>query len=136
MNQGAPRSSIPYRGAVMCSPRHRGHRLGLVSRDRSRNTYPQSGQVDGSRMKRRLWSRARLFTTCIKCSSTCRSGMPSICASWWDDSSVPVIRSIIRWRGVLSGGNMMSIVGEGRPENLGVSRVFTLGHCHESGLGV
>ena len=47
-------------------------------------------------MNRLVLSRAMVFTTWVRCSSTCRSGMPSICASWKDDSLVPVIKSMIR----------------------------------------
>lgn len=46
-------TSIPYRGAVICSPRHLGQRLGRVSLVRSRKTKLQSGQVEGSRTNRR-----------------------------------------------------------------------------------
>jgi len=78
----AAERSMPYRGDAMASLRQCGQRLGLVRRLRSRKTKAQSWQRAGSRINRLVLSRAMVFTTWIKCSSTCRSGMPSICANW------------------------------------------------------
>jgi len=48
----------------MSSLRQTGQRLGRVNRRRSRKTKSQSWQRDGSRMNRRVLSRASDFTTC------------------------------------------------------------------------
>ena len=98
--------SIPYRGAVMPSLRQCGHRLGLVSRLRSRKTKSQSWQREGSSTNRLVLSRAIDLTTWTRWSSTCRSGIASICASWCVARRVPINSSMMRWRGVRSGGNI------------------------------
>lgn len=50
----------------MASLRHRGQRLGLVRRVRSRKMYPQSMQAEGSMTNRRFRSRTTDFTMCDK----------------------------------------------------------------------
>ena len=55
--------SIPKRGAVIDSLRHRGQRLGLVIRLRSVNSNPQPWQEEGSSRNRRVLSRPTVLIT-------------------------------------------------------------------------
>ena len=98
--------SIPYRGAVMPSLRQCGHRLGLVSRLRSQKTKSQSWQREGSSTNRLVLSPVIDLTTWTRWSSTCRSGIASIWASWCVASRVPANSSMMRWRGVRAGVSM------------------------------
>jgi hypothetical protein len=86
----------------MDSLRQRGQRLGLVKRLRSLNSNPQCWQDEGSSRNRRAASRLTVFTIWARWSSTWRSGMPTLCASWNDDNVVPVINCMIRCRDVSS----------------------------------